>query len=396
MSNGTWKAAVVELTRLTGTPSPEQLQLAAVAGISLRRGTPRLVAAALLRDQLAETLHLRRHSRAPVPGPMSDVIEELCGGRPAPSPQSLEEASAWIEHLFFKLRIAALRDMRPDCGDVVMTGDGSYAEVASIGVNGRVYFTGGMGRGAWPDKLTVVARAQDNSEKAETARVLARNAAVSGRPASEWSYARAEELREFRVARRATDAELLAFEAVVDSAEDERPIQKFLTNTPGILATLLRRDECYVIPQKRLGSEHVPDFVVGDIDSAGVHWHLIELESPRAKMFTEDGRSLAKQARKGIEQIADWREWLHGNVAYARTSRSRDGLGLFDVRSDAPGLVVVGRRATLTNKNEAQRNHLRASHTEIHTYDWLVERCRLSAEFDGAPAANPHALSRRL
>lgn len=396
MSNGTWKEAIAQLTPLVGPPTSEQRELASVANLPLKRGVPRLVAAAQLRDSLSNALHIRRYLRAPAPESMLNVIVELLEGGRSPSPNSLEEASAWIEHLFIKRRIRALNTVRPVSGDIVVTGDGAHAEVASVGANGRVYFTGGRGRGSWPDEVTMVARAQDTSKEADRARVSARNAAASTRPASEWSYTRAEDLGAFSVTRRALDAEFLAFEAVINSAEDERPIQRFLTDSPEVLAALLRRDECYVIPQKRLGSEHVPDFIVGDIDSAGVHWHLIELESPRAKMFTDDGRSFAKQARKGIEQIADWREWLHGNIAYARTSRSQNGLGLFDIRSDAPGLVIVGRRATLTNKNEAQRNHLLASHTEIHTYDWLLERARWSATFSGAPAANPHALARQI
>jgi hypothetical protein len=106
-------------------------------------------------------------------------------------------------------------------------------------------------------------------------------------------------------------------------------------------------------------------------------------------MFIGDGKTLGRQARKGVDQILEWKEWLQSNSAYARKSRSDHGLGLFDIRTDAPGLVLVGRRSQLTNSSDAVRNHLRTSNIHVHTYDWLIESLRGSLEFSGPAAANP-------
>lgn len=190
-------------------------------------------------------------------------------------------------------------------------------------------------------------------------------------------------------------SDLLSLEQVIETARDERPVQKFLQENPALLTLLVRGTDCFVIPQKRLGAEYVPDFVVAFVDSAGIHWHLVELESPRARMFTKDGKSFGKECRKGINQLADWKQWLDDNVAYARKPQGENGLGLFDIRNDAPGIVLVGRRSTLTNKNEALRNQQQAANVMVHTYDWLIESLRGSLDFSGPAGANPFAIRQK-
>ncbi len=388
-----WRQVAQRLKEATKCVTEQQRKIAALAGISIGRRVPKIVAAAQLQGALANELHL------PVQGAAQDyalaLIERLWSRATSPaSPKTQEEANAWIEHLYLLKRRAALLNLHPEPGDIVVTQNGGHAELSSIGTNGRIYFTGGHGRGAWPDNVTIVARASDTSPSANEARRKAQNAASTSGRAIEWSYARDQDLRDFRVMNKPAQSDLLSLEDVIESAKDERPIQKFLQENPAVLALLVRRSDCFVIPQKRLGSQYVPDFVVGDVDSAGIHWHLVELESPRAPMFTRDGKAIAKEARKGIDQIADWREWLDSNVAYARQRQSENGLGLFDIRSDAPGLVLVGRRATLSNANEALRNQLRTSNIILHTYDWLIESLQGSLDFPGPPASNPFAIRR--
>jgi len=389
-----WKQAERHLREATKGVTEKQKKIAAVAGISLGRRTPRLVAAAQLRAALASELHL------PADGPVQDhaqpVIDRLWSGKTSPAiPRTNEEANAWIEHLFWLKRRVALLELHPGPGDIVVTQNGGHAEISSIGINGRLYFTGGGGRGAWPDNVTIVARAGAESKSAKEARRKAQNeASLSGR-AVEWTFARDQDLRDFRVTHRAAKSDLLGLEEVIEASRDERPIQRFLEEHPALLTLLAQGNDCFVIPQKQLGSEYVPDFLVAFVDSAGIHWHLVELESPRASMFTRDGKAFGKECRKGINQIAEWREWLDGNVAYARKRQSEDGLGLFDIRNDAPGVVLVGRRSTLSNRNESLRNHQRTSNILVHTYDWLVESLRGSFEFAGPPAGNPFAIRPR-
>src|SRR6185295_14479495 len=141
--------------------------------------------------------------------------------------------------------------------------------------------------------------------------------------------------------------------------------------------------------------EFVPDFIVGDVDSMGINWLLVELETPNAPLYLKDEKTLSAQTRKGIDQVIQWRDWLIANVAYARQPRRENGLGLFDIRGDARALVLVGRRSLLLRKSDAARHELReSSNIHVHTYDWLLESIRGAMEFSGPSALNPYAFGR--
>jgi len=394
MSASNWRDAVKALTEAIEPISPTQKKIAVLAGVSISDTTPRIVSAAKLRLALSRELHLR--------GPLEardDSVEWIArlwpGPNPPISPDTQEEANAWIEYLFLLRRRASLLELCPNEGDIVATPDGVYAEVSSIGENGRLYFKGGGGFGAWPDQVSVVARVDDESDSAANARTHARNAASSRRSASSWSSARQQDLIEFQVKEYVTSVEISQLETVIDSAEDERPIQRHLEANPHLLTILLQRSERYLLPQKRLGSEFVPDFIVGDVDSMGINWLLVELETPNAPLYLKDEKTLSAQTRKGIDQVIQWRDWLIANVAYARQPRRENGLGLFDIRGDARALVLVGRRSLLLRKSDAARHELReSSNIHVHTYDWLLESIRGAMEFSGPSALNPYAFGR--
>ena len=132
MQKESWRLAAQQLKEDTSTASDKQKNIAKLAGITLSRHTPRLVAAAQLRLALVKDLHLKvrldeqEHSRS--------VIEELWqGARKAPTPTVEEEAKAWIEHLFMLKRREAILKLRPEPGDVVadfFCGGGSFLAVA--------------------------------------------------------------------------------------------------------------------------------------------------------------------------------------------------------------------------------------------------------------------------
>jgi hypothetical protein len=130
----------------------------------------------------------------------------------------------------------------------------------------------------------------------------------------------------------------------------------------------------WVIPQKRLGAEYVPDFVIGERNSSGRHWTAVELEGPQRQMFNRDGDP-SRYLWHAIRQIVDWRVWLEHNRDYAARDPSDDGLGLEDISPALPGLIVIGRRQELPARRQAFRRGLeRQLNIEIHSFDWLVER----------------------
>jgi len=116
---------------------------------------PRIVAAATLRLALAEELNL------PAPRPISDRYKARLqilqrSSDPSISPQTEEEAEAWVTYLRLVRRRESLSRLKLHEGDIVETKAGEVAEVSSIGQDGRVSFKGGRGFGSWPDLISVV------------------------------------------------------------------------------------------------------------------------------------------------------------------------------------------------------------------------------------------------
>jgi Domain of unknown function (DUF4263) len=165
-----------------------------------------------------------------------------------------------------------------------------------------------------------------------------------------------------------------AFRVCIDTAADEKPIQRFLTEHPIFLVLFLHGGHGrWVIPQTRLGAEFVPDLVVGDADSDGTHWTLVELESPRAKLFTKKGPP-GRELNQALYQIRSWRSWIGANRDYAIRPPGENGLGLTDISANAAGLILIGRRATLTAEDVERRKELHSEQRVlIHTYDWLLD-----------------------
>lgn len=394
MSFKNWKEVDKELAALTGKATLEQLKLAEYVGLKIPKDLPRIAAGAMLRIALANELDL----------PSGNQINDRSASRldllfrpsdPSISPQTEEEAEAWITYLRFVRRRESLSKLELNEGDVVERKDGEIAEVSSIGWDGRVFFKGGHGFGAWPDMICVVARNNEQSNSASEARRHAENSAARRTASSFWSVAKSKDLSKFRIKDVVSEQDIAELEMAVEGADDERPIQKFLEENCHILTALLGGSECYCIPQKRLGAEYVPDFIIGDVNSLGIRWVLIELETPRSGIYVQDGSRFEAKTLKGINQIIDWRNWLSGNIGYARQRRSENGLGLFDIREKSDAVVVVGRRSRMPETKDALRHeYLQSNGIQIHTYDWLIERIGKAVRFQGPPAINPYILPR--
>jgi hypothetical protein len=164
------------------------------------------------------------------------------------------------------------------------------------------------------------------------------------------------------------------YREVLDAATDERPLQRHLAMCPRLLVQHLGGGHGrWVLPQKRLGAEYVPDFVIGEKSSSGFEWQFVELQSPVARLFVTSSGRLGEQLDEGLRQISEWRRWLADNRDYARRPRSSNGLGLTDVSADDPGLLLIGREADLTEDDRERRRQLDTTYkVRIHTYDWLI------------------------
>lgn len=172
------------------------------------------------------------------------------------------------------------------------------------------------------------------------------------------------------------------FLALLNSGAKERDCQKFIEAHPALMAAYGRSGHGeWVIPQKRLGSEFVPDFVHGHAHSGGYQWSLFELECPSDMPFNRNG-TFSTPLREAIDQIEHWRNWLESNLDYARRSRSQHGLALFDISPRSSAYIIIGRRTEFPAHYNRLREQLRFDkHIEVMSYDRFLEAPRRQAEF---------------
>ncbi|WP_100485561.1 Shedu anti-phage system protein SduA domain-containing protein [Mycobacteroides abscessus] len=372
-----WQQVADLLDASIAGPTDEQLKLAGDVGVKLPKGTPALVAAHMLRQHLDVplALYLRNYG---FNDDHLDRLMEYAKEANVTVPKDIGgsgELDCWFRVVFAAQRARSLRELRLEIGDIVAkstSGTVELFEVSSISDDGIVYFRG-VGQRAYPDQIVIHARASDKEYKErreQAANYRTRRADAVITPSSR----ALDDLDEYRIDKPVTEAARMFLRMALHSAEDEKPLQKVLENHPELLASLMPRNHgAWVIPQKRFGDRYVADFLVAGLDSHGLKWLLVELESPTALFYTQDG-SYRQELRKGIRQIKQWRRFIELNLATARQRRRDDGLGLPGIRSNSPGLVLIGRRAHLDGEDDYDRQDTEAEHNiRIHTYDWLVQ-----------------------
>jgi hypothetical protein len=164
------------------------------------------------------------------------------------------------------------------------------------------------------------------------------------------------------------DAKLFEqFENTLNEAQDERPLQAFLTEHPYLLALAFPVHCCWLFPKPRLGGGmHIPDFALCDKNSLGYKWTLIELESP-TMVATNKDESISKDCHHAVQQILDYRRWVRDNALFEEKQ------GFKGLNTDCDGYVVIGRRNNGRTEVEQQRlADFRRQHIEIASYDRLL------------------------
>jgi hypothetical protein len=390
-THATWRVVVANLRKVTGNVTAKQRKLAAAVSLKLPKILPRLVAAARLRraysaELCTEPVHPATYSQL-------DYLASLNTNRARDARVQADhtEAGAWIGFYLLKRRGDALKRLRLEAGDVVQIENSEgirLEEVASVTDDGRIYFRGGHGAREWPDQVTVKSRVRDTSKRARAFQKVAANQASARSTSMGFSLAKQLELKDFRITSRPTPSDIEQLRTVIDRAKDEKPIQAFLESHPQILAALLGRSP-FVVPRPNFGGKRIPDFLIADVDSRGINWVLIELETPASPVTLRGDLLLDKYARKGTSQVEEWRIWIQNNLDLARRSRREGGLGLVDISPRSKGLVLVGRRSRLhDNSSDVRRPISESQNIEVHTYDYLVERLERALSFSGPSGLN--------
>lgn len=160
------------------------------------------------------------------------------------------------------------------------------------------------------------------------------------------------------------------FEAALDSAADEAPLQRYLSKHAWILGGL--GGFKHVFDKVRVGPRHVTDFatvVWGNYET----WTLIELESPRTRLFTKAG-VYSKQLNTAIRQVRDWTIWL-------RDFGELDGEEISPLHGqDVRAVIVIGRRKSLSRADRRRLIDINRTGPgdllTIVTYDVLLDFAR--------------------
>jgi hypothetical protein len=164
---------------------------------------------------------------------------------------------------------------------------------------------------------------------------------------------------------------LVLFDQALADAHDEKPLQTFLANHSHLLTCLLPPGEsAWFWDRPRFGSELIPDFLLCTRNSTGLHWVMIELESPARPLLTQAGLPSGKLSQ-ALGQIRDWRIWLRRNIAYAQTE-----LALVDLSAECRAYVIIGRRSALQSRHILKYRELSSDQTTVMTYDRLRDAIR--------------------
>lgn len=372
-----WAEIAAHLEGLLTGPTEQQRRLAATLAVALPPSLPAPVAAARLRAALGDVLLESSARDVELPDVLTDIDEELGVTEPAVlAVHTRAEVTAWFEARYMLMTIRGLRTLRPEPGDVVAEHQlgGALRIVSSVGAGGRIYFRGG--RSAWPNHLEPVVRAGEEDDgmhrdNAENAIRLERRRGMSS--PTKWAALDAYVLRD----RIPSPEAIRGLEELLERGERmEEPLQQHLTAHPALLASLVvGGHKTWVIPKQRLGAQHVTDFLVMGLNSAGPHWVMVELEAARHDIALQSGR-LSGPTRHAVDQIQDWRDWLTRNVAHAETEH-----GLVGLRPQDPGLVIIGRDSPRAERDPARLTLRAESRIDVHSWDWLLRSAQnLSAD----------------
>lgn len=176
------------------------------------------------------------------------------------------------------------------------------------------------------------------------------------------------ELDPYFEARNSCERILAEFSRVLATAKREEDLQVFLGANPA----LLDPTHAAVRAKVPLG-RHVTDFVVR---RATGEYLLVELENPAKRLLTKSNVQSAALTQ-AIDQIMDWRRYIESNL---RTVENE--LDLPGISSRSPALVVIGRRASLTDEQLAKLRIIEGSQSGIRicTYDDLLQDAKSAME----------------
>jgi hypothetical protein len=171
-------------------------------------------------------------------------------------------------------------------------------------------------------------------------------------------------------------ASIRQFQKLLDTSEDERPLQRFFEEHPIFLVGPkghfgLRYGT--VVSQFPLGADFKTDFAYLYETTVSRCLVLLEIESPNCPIFTSKDE-FSRQFNHAIQQLEDWSSWCKDNIPFLR-----DVFGLSSSSILTPVFrLVAGRRHQISNRRRkrryAEKSKLLTREISYCTYDRLLEQ----------------------
>lgn len=134
-----------------------------------------------------------------------------------------------------------------------------------------------------------------------------------------------------------------------------------------------------IISKLQLSNEYETDFAFISENSANAQITLIEIESPKIKIFRESDDMFTSNFNKALQQVRDWSLWVTQNSTYMkkifREVYFRD---VFRYQRVAPRVILVAGRRTEIQKNPRREKRWSGINQEVEpnvvmSYDRLAE-----------------------
>jgi hypothetical protein len=157
------------------------------------------------------------------------------------------------------------------------------------------------------------------------------------------------------------------FELLLDSRGSEERVRRFLVTHLFFWNGLVRAGS-QLYSKIALGTQHEIDFVWCDPTSSGAEWHVAEIESPSARLFTKAGNP-SHSLTHALTQVRDWQNWIGQHAEYANELMP----GIYEPM----GHVFIGRRNALGSPAfRARLNEMNVqnrAHARVHTLDKFID-----------------------
>ena len=153
-----------------------------------------------------------------------------------------------------------------------------------------------------------------------------------------------------------------AFRKLLDSAEREEDLQRFLHENP----ILIYPEHLSVLPKHKLGKEFVTDFVFINSGHMGKEHVFVEIERPSKLIFTK-ADVFSSDFTQALDQLTNWDIWIRENLAYIKND--------FPELGEAVLHLVYGRSAELSRERRRKiRSHFTRLGIRFSTFDDLADK----------------------